>query len=84
LQGTSNCRYPAINQRRLIAEEDRVQVFSQADYDMTDRLNVFAEAGFSRNEISDVIGGAVLRQTTTDGGFLVAADNPYNFFTDVG
>ncbi|MEM7502774.1 MAG: TonB-dependent receptor [Pseudomonadota bacterium] len=82
--GTSNCRYPFIDQRRLIAEENRVQMFSQVDYDVNDRFNLFAELGYSRNEIRDAIGGAVLRRTTTDGGFLVAADNPYNFFTDVG
>lgn len=81
--GTSNCRYPFIDQRRLIAEEERVQIFSQADYAISDTFNLFGEVGFSRNEIRDIIGGGVLRRTTTDGGFLVAADNPYNFFTDV-
>ncbi|MEM6641130.1 MAG: TonB-dependent receptor, partial [Pseudomonadota bacterium] len=82
--GTSNCRYPFIDQRRLVAEEERVQIFSQFDYAASDRLDFFAELGFSRNEITDAIGGAVLRRTTTDGGFLVAADNPYNFFENVG
>ncbi len=82
--GTANCRYPFIDQRRLIAEEERIQVFSQFDTDLSDRLNVFGEVGYSRNEITDAIGGAVLRRTTTDGGFLVAADNPYNFFVDNG
>ncbi len=82
--GTSNCRYPFIDQRRLIAEEQRVQVFSQFNYNLSDRINAFAEVGYSRNEITDVLGGGVLRQTTTDGGFLVGADNPYNFFENVG
>lgn len=80
--GTTNCRYPFIDQRRLIAEEERMQVFSQFDVDLSDQLNVFAEVGYSRNEIRDAIGGAVLRRTTNDGGFLVVADNPYNFFVD--
>ncbi len=80
--GTTNCRYPFIDQRRLIAEEERIQVFSQFDVDLSDQLNVFGEVGYSRNEIRDGLGGAVLRRTTTDGGFLVGADNPYNFFVD--
>jgi iron complex outermembrane receptor protein len=79
-----NCRYYFINQRRLIAEEERFQVFSQANYDLTDKINVFAEAGFSRNEIIDGAGGLLTRVTTQDGGFLVPGDHPFNFFVSDG
>jgi len=57
----ANCRYHFLDQRRLIAEEDRIQVFSQADYEVTDNLKVFAEAGYSRNEITDGAGGLLWR-----------------------
>lgn len=83
----SNCRYPFINQRRIIAEEERIQVFSQLDFELTDKIRFDAEASFSRNEITDAIGGAVLRgsiNTVQNGGFLVRADNPYNFFINDG
>jgi len=83
----SNCRYPFINQRRIIAEEERIQIFSQFDYEISDHIRVDAEASFSRNEITDAIGGAVLRgaaNTVQNGGFLVRADNPFNFFINDG
>lgn len=88
-RGDGRCRYPFIDQRKIIADEDRLQLFSQFDYELTDRLSVDAELGFSRNEITDGIGGAVLRGSSfqTDGGFLVRGGvvgdgtlNPYNFF----
>jgi iron complex outermembrane receptor protein len=83
LRGTS-CRYNFIDQRRIIAEEERLQIFSQIDYDVNDRISFFGEMSFSQNEIRDGIGGAVLRRTTTDGGFLVPADHPFNFFVADG
>jgi len=86
-RGDGRCRYNFIDQRRIIAEEERLQIFSQLDFELTDRLNFFSEASFSRNEITDAIGGAVLRgspNTPHDGGFFVGADNPFNFFVDDG
>ena len=83
LRGTS-CRYNFIDQRRIIAEEERLQIFTQLDYDVNDRVSFFGEMSFSQNEIRDGIGGAVLRRTTTDGGFLVPADHPFNFFVADG
>ena len=80
----SSCRYDFIDQRRLIAEEERFQAFTQFEYDVSDRLNLFGEVSFSRNEVRDAIGGAVLRLTTQDGGFLVPADHPFNFFISNG
>ena len=86
-RGSSNCRYPFIDQRRIIAEEDRLQVFSQFDMAFTDRLSVDGEFSFSRNEIRDAIGGAVLRGSVNQphhGGFFVSADNPYNYIVSNG
>ena len=80
----SACRYDFIDQRRIIAEEDRFQAFTQFDYELTDRLSFNSEFSNSRNEIRDAIGGAVLRRTTNDGGFLVGADHPFNYFTSDG
>ena len=82
--GDTNCRYYFIDQRRIIPEENRLQLFSTANYDVTDRLNVFMEAGFSRNEIRDQNGGMLTRRFLNDGGFLVPADHPFNFFVDDG
>ena len=79
-----NCRYSFIDQRRLTPEATRLQSFTQFSYDLADTLELFAELSFSSNTIRDGIGGAVLRNTTDDGGFLVPAAHPFNYFVDDG
>lgn len=71
-ESADQCRFDFIDQRRLIAEEDRIQVFSQFDYEITDRLEAFAEVSYSRNEIRDFLGGAVL----SNGGNLPTRFDP--------
>lgn len=80
----SNCRYNFIDQRRLIAEETRLQVFTQFDYALSDEVKFYSELSYSSNEIRDAIGGAVLRTTTHDGGFLVPEAHPFNYFVSDG
>ena len=82
--GGTNCRYYFIDQRRIIPEEYRLQIFSTADYDLTERLNVYGEVGFSRNDIRDQNGGMLTRVFTNSGGFLVPSDHPFNFFVEDG
>lgn len=80
----TNCRYNFIDQRRIIPEEDRFQVFAQADYNVSDKLRLFTEISFSRNEIRDALGGAVAAVKTFDGGYLVPANHPFNYFVSNG
>lgn len=79
---SNRCRYNFINQRRLIAEEDRFQIFSQFNYDISDRVNVFSEVSFSRNEIRDGLGGAVLRTGPLGGNMFIPGSHPFNFWVD--
>ncbi len=83
-EAAGNCRYHFLDQRRIFPEEDRIQVFATANYDVNDRLNVFGEFGFSRNDIRDGNGGLLTRVFTNDGGFLVPGDHPFNFFVSDG
>jgi len=80
----ANCRYNFLNQVRLIAEETRFQTFATAHYDATDKLKLFSELGFSRNEVRDGIGGTLTRRTSVGGGFLVPESHPFNFFVADG
>ncbi len=80
----SNCRYQFINQRTLIAEEKRLQVFSQFDYRLTDDVNIFSEMSFSSNEIKDTIGGAVMDLRFDDDGHFVPGSHPFNYFVNDG
>jgi iron complex outermembrane receptor protein len=80
----ANCRYHFLNQRRIIAEETRAAVFTQFEFDASDKLEIFGEASFSRNEIRDGIGGLLFRVFSDDGGWYVPASHPFNFFVDDG
>lgn len=84
LASATSCTYPFIDQRRTIAEEERLQTLAQFDYEVTDRMKVFAELSYSRNEIRDAIGGTVLNKTQVAGGFLVPATHPFNYFVANG
>ena len=75
-----NCGYIFLDQRALIGDEARLQVFSQFDYNLSDDTRVFAEASFSSNEVVDIIGGAPLDIRFDDGGHYVPADHPFNYF----
>jgi len=81
LDGT-NCRYIFLNQRTLVADEERLQVFSQFDYDLSDRVSIFSEMSYSSNEVNDTIGGAVMDLRFDDGGHFVPASHPFNYFVD--
>lgn len=83
LDGT-NCRYHFLNQRRVIPAEKRFQIYTTANYDVSDNINVFAEVGFSRNEVTDGVGGNLVRNFPNGGGWLVRSDHPFNFFVDDG
>lgn len=84
LASATSCTYPFIDQRRVIAAEDRLQIFSQFDYRVSDKLTLFSELSYSRNEMRDVIGGTVLNRTQVAGGFLVPANHPFNYFVASG
>ncbi len=79
-----NCRYGFIDQRTLIAEEKRLQVFSQFNYDLTDDVSIFSEVSFSSNEIKDTIGGAVMDMRLDDDGHFVPGSHPFNYFVSNG
>jgi iron complex outermembrane recepter protein len=84
LTSATTCSYPFIDQRRVIPKEERFQTLAQFDYELTDSLKIFAELSYSRNEIRDAIGGTVLNKTQVDGGFLVPANHPFNYFVADG
>lgn len=82
--GEENCRYHFLNQRRIIPAEDRIQLYTTANYDVADNFNVFIEAGFSRNKVTDGVGGNLIRNFPNAGGWLVSADHPFNYFVSDG
>jgi len=86
-QGTlsgNRCRYDFIDQRRLIAEEKRFQLFSKFNYAISESVHFYSELSYSRNQITDALGGAVNRNGPADGNMLIPADHPFNFWVNDG
>ncbi len=50
----SLCRFIFVEKLSVIPEEERIQVFSEFEQDLSDTITVFGEAGFSRSVISAV------------------------------
>ncbi|MCK5425346.1 MAG: TonB-dependent receptor, partial [Emcibacter sp.] len=74
-------RHDFFDQVSVIQGEQRYQVFSEFDYDVSDRINVFAEAHMSRNKVERTRGPGLFRNGLVENGaILVPGDHPFNFF----
>ena len=80
----SLCRMDFSDQRTSIAAEQRTQLFAEAEFDATDRLSLFAELGYSDNEVTDRVGNMLLFNGNVErtNEFFVPAHHPFNFWTD--
>ena len=82
--GGSLCRLDFSDQRTMVAAENRLQLFAEAEYPINDGMLLFSEFGYSNNEVIDRVGnmllfrGNVLRTNE----FFVPANHPFNFWTD--
>ena len=75
------CRYNFVDQVSVISAEERVQVFTEFDYNFSDQLTYFAEASFSHNTIRRSDGGGTFNTgQATGGGFTILSSHPFNFF----
>jgi len=78
----TSCRYHFVDQVSVISAEERVQVFTEFDWDFTDQLKYYAEAHYSRNTIRRSDGGGTFNTgNATGGGFTIPANHPFNFWT---
>jgi iron complex outermembrane recepter protein len=80
------CRMLFADQRTIIPEEERYQIFVEGTYNFSDRVEFFTELGYSVNKVTDKMGAFVFDNgNLSDGeGFLISADHPFNFWTDDG
>ena len=80
----SLCRMDFSDQRTMIAAEDRVQLFADAEYDLTDAVTLVAEIGHSANDVTDRVGNMLLFNGNVErtNEFFVPANHPFNFWTD--
>ena len=80
----SLCRMDFADQRTMIAAEQRLQFFTESEFILNDRLALFAEIGYSDNEVTDRVGNLLLFNGNVEGTneFFVPANHPFNFWTD--
>ena len=80
----SLCRMDFSDQRTMIAAEERLQFFADAEYDLTHAITLFAEVGHSVNEVADRVGNMLLFNGNVErtNEFFVPANHPFNFWTD--
>ena len=76
----STCRYLFVDQVSVISAEERVQAFTEFDWEFSDKLRYYAEASYSNNMITRAQGGATFNTGSAGGGLTITADHPFNFY----
>jgi iron complex outermembrane recepter protein len=77
------CRYHFVDQVSVISAEERVQVFSEWEWNFNDDVRYYGEASFSNNLILRDSGGATLNTGRANGGgFTIPGDHPFNFYIE--
>jgi iron complex outermembrane receptor protein len=77
------CRFSFADQVSVIPEESRVQLFSEATHDFSDKLSAFVETSYSSNKISRTLGPYLFKHGTLNAGrMFIPGDHPFNFFVN--
>lgn len=77
------CRFSFADQVSVIPEESRIQLFSEATHDFSDKLSAFVETSYSSNKISRTLGPYLFKHGTLDAGrMFIPGDHPFNFFVN--
>jgi iron complex outermembrane receptor protein len=79
----NTCRYHFVDQVSVISAEQRVQVFTEFEWEFTENLRYYAEASYSNNLIKRDSGGATLNTGRANGGGItILGDHPFNFYVE--
>jgi len=78
------CRMLFADQRTIIPDEERNQIFASANYMFDNNVNFFTEFGFSNNKITDRVGAFVFDNgnLAAGEGFHIPGDHPFNFWVE--
>ncbi len=78
----TRCRYNFVDQVTIMTPEERIQVFNEFDWELSDQLRYYAEASYSNNTIKRAFGAYTLNTgQAVGGGITIPASHPFNFFT---
>ena len=79
----NTCRYNFADQVSVISSEERAQVFTEFDWELSEGVKYYAEASFSNNLILRDLGGELLDTGKADGGGVtILPSHPFNFFIE--
>jgi iron complex outermembrane receptor protein len=79
----NTCRYNFADQVSVIANEQRIQIFTEADWEFNDTVKGYMEASFSNNTVFSSTGGQLLATgKATNGGTTVLPSHPFNFYIE--
>lgn len=79
----SLCRYHFADQVSVIGGEERLQVFTEFDWEFNDNIKYYNESSWSRNIITRSQGGATFNTgNATGGGIIIPGSHPFNFFIE--
>ena len=80
---TNTCRYNFADQVSVISAEQRAQVFTEFNWEISDKVNYYLEANFSENQIFRNSGGQLLATgKATNGGVTILPSHPFNFYVE--
>ncbi len=80
---SNTCRYNFADQVSVISAEQRAQVFTEFDWEVTEGVKYYAEASFSANQIERDLGGQLLATgKAVNGGVTILPSHPFNFFVE--
>ena len=81
----SRCFHNFADQVSVIPEDSRIRLFSEFSMQLSDRIELFAEAGYSNNRIERSQGPTSFGNgLVEDRSILIPANHPFNFFVDDG
>ena len=78
------CRHSFADQLSILPEEQRFQLFTEFDFDVTNSLTLYSEISYSKNFVNATIVPQLFRNGLADGNILIPADHPFNFFVSDG
>ncbi|NQY86161.1 MAG: TonB-dependent receptor [Colwellia sp.] len=80
---SGSCRLSFIDQLAIIPDENRLQVFSEFEYDVTDKVRAYGEFSFSRNKVQAILGAPFYSNGLAQWGRMyIPGDHPFNFFVE--
>jgi iron complex outermembrane receptor protein len=79
----NTCRYNFADQVSVISAEERAQVFTEFDWELSDGIRYYLEASFSNNQVLPEDGGQLLSTgKAKNGGVTILPSHPFNFYVE--